>query len=836
MFTLKEKFIAVCEEYPGRRAVQDFTFGEIFRETKTVAGWLMAQGVGKSDRVVILLDNCQEWIFVYFAVMLCGAIAVPLDPQMSKETIAAILKDCHPKIVIDEDKLKSISKKDLPVFPPPSFPQINIEDLASILYTSGTTAVPKGVALSHANFAANFLSIQQLNLCSKDDVFLALLPFFHAYAFMATLIFPLFLGAQIVLPASLRKEEIQECLQKFGVTVLAGVPELFHNLDAGLRVKINPFFAAFLKKPIRRHFGKQLRYMISGGARLEPKVCRHLTRLGFTVLEGYGLTETSPIVTLNLPGEVRCGSVGKPIPGVKIKIVNPDERGIGEVVISGANVMPGYYNLPEETQKVLKDGWFYSADLGYIDQQGYLYLTGRNKEVIVLSSGKNIYPEEIEAHYARSRFIKEICVLGVKQNNQVILKAVSVPNFAYFTEHSLSDIEGKIKWDLENFSAELPAHQRLMGFLLTKEPLPRTRLGKIRRYAVEEKYLGELCGVKKKRERTLLTEADELLLNSPVGKKIKRFLIEELALKEGITPQDHLELDLGMDSLSKVDLIVGLEGIFGVSIPDDALSDVQTVRNLIEKIETLVSAGVTQEKTLPWPEILQRQPRKEILKAIELKPGLLNRFLTLIVINFLRLMFRILFLLKVNGARFLPKQGPYILCSNHASYLDAFAILAAAPFSSAINIYFIGAREIFLHPSIRWALKLARLVPIDPAAEFVPAMEAAGYLLRHGKILCIFPEGQRSIDGRVEEFKKGIGILAGELEIPVLPVGIKGSEKAWGRAVRFPKPYPIKLNFGPALNYKEFTKPAAETTIDKYQLISEGLRKAVIRLLNEDSG
>ena len=329
-----------------------------------------------------------------------------------------------------------------------------------------------------------------------------------------------------------------------------------------------------------------LAFLFSGGARLDPKAARELSLLGFNLLEGYGLTETSPVVTFTPPGSAKFGSAGLPIPGVEIRINNPDSQNIGEVLIKGPNVMKGYYNKPQENQEVLKDGWFYSGDLGYIDKDGYLFLTGRSKEVIVLSSGKNIYPEEIEAHYLKTPYIKEICVLETAVGGATSLYAIVLPNFDYFRMNKEINIQGKIRWAMENLSKELPAYKRLMGWALTKEEFKRTRLGKLKRYEIKAKYLTP----QPKESPEALKAKEEI---SPSADKMERQVIEFLSreLKRKVKPSDHLELDLGIDSLTRVELAIGLEKMFNLSLADTDMAGVFTVKELIDKIRYLSQEG-----------------------------------------------------------------------------------------------------------------------------------------------------------------------------------------------------------------------------------------------------
>ncbi len=283
--------------------------------------------------------------------------------------------------------------------------------------------------LTHKNIFSNFQSIDKLKLFSDKDNFISILPLHHAFPFTVTLITPLFCRSRVTYASSLRSDELLDLMRETGVTVLAGVPQLFSLFYKNISDKIKnaPFLfrapilglieilwqirrfsginlSKMALPKIHRPFGRSLRFFISGGAKLNEEAARFLMKTGFIILEGYGLTETSPGVTFNLLKKQKIGSAGRAIPDVELKINDPDAAGMGEVLIKGPNVMKGYYNRAQETSSVLKDGWFYSGDLGHIDKDGYLYITGRKKEIIVLSSGKNIYPEEIESYYIKSPY------------------------------------------------------------------------------------------------------------------------------------------------------------------------------------------------------------------------------------------------------------------------------------------------------------------------------------------------------------------------------------------------------------------------------------------------
>lgn len=858
-------------------AYQTYTYGQLHNLSLKIATFLNQEGIEKQERVAILLENSPYWPAIYFGIMAVGATAVPIDPKLTPYEVNNVLRDSGAKILFTseelhlpfKDLLKNILSFKKAVFYPftpletigqPEKTKMSLTglselteakartnliaenksgDIASILYTSGTTASPKGVMLTHKNFCSNFDSIAKLGLIGAQDNVLSLLPLHHSYPFMVTLLVPLLSGGRVTFLNSLKSEDLLRCLRETQGTVLVGVPQLYYLLHKAIfeKLKKPSLVLSILKvtcvprklfrlnvnkillKKLHRNFGPSLRFFASGGARLAPKVAYELTLLGFTILEGYGLTETAPVVTFNPICRIKFGSVGLPIPEVKIRIHNPDSGHIGEVLIQGPNVMKGYYKKHKETAEVLKDDWFYSGDLGYIDRDGYLYLTGRSKEVIVLSSGKNIYPEEIEAHYLKSPYIKEICVLETTSGGLSSLHALVFPNIEYFRKTKEVNIQGKIRWLLENLSKELPSYKRIMGFTVAREELPRTRLGKLKRYEIKAGRLAQAPAARSA---------------SPNGaNEILEFLSQELKMKVGMN--DHLELDLGIDSLRRVELAIALEKKFNINVPDTGFSEIFTVRELLAKIAQLAEPG-KGEMQIPrhqptWSQIIQETPVAGILDKINLHPGASDKSFSFILLNFFNLLFRTFWLLRIKGKENLPVHKPFIICPNHTSYLDGFIVAAGSHTKTGVNLFFLGYSGYFLHPVIKWAVQIARLIAIDPTVNLTDAMQAAAYVLRNNKSLCIFPEGERSIDGEVKEFKKGVGILIKETDALVIPCYIRGSYPAWPRGKFLPRPYPIKIIFGKACAREELKEAGSKYhPQDDYEAITLGLREKVIEL------
>ena len=875
-YDLFQKFSESVKRHPESIACQikegsayiTYTYSQLYELSLKAAAFLNQEGITKQERVAILLDNSPFWPALYFGILAIGATAVPIDPKLTPYEVNNILRDSQAKILFTceelylslKDILKNIlSFKKAVLYPFSEISPITAkiplkaEDktnyIASLLYTSGTTASPKGVILTHKNFCSNFDSIATLKIVYAYDNVISLLPLHHCYPFMVTILFPLLTGAKITFLNSLKPEDLLTCLQETNATILVGVPQLYHLLHKAIFEKIKKAQAIvpllkftqifrglfgfnlnkIILKKLHKNFGKSLRFFISGGARLDPEVARGLTLLGFTILEGYGLTETSPVVTFNPPGRTKFGSVGIPIPGVKIKINASAPEHIGEVLIQGPNVMQGYYKKPKETEEVLKDGWFYSGDLGFIDKHGYLFLTGRSKEVIVLSSGKNIYPEEIEAHYLKSPYIKEMCVLETTSNGLSSLYAIVLPNIDYFRKTKEVNIQGKIRWLLENLSKELPSYKRIMGFRIAKGELPKTRLGKLKRYEIKAAYRN---GTVRETAESLKEKA-EIIPPTQLENQIIDFLSRELKIKVSIN--DHLELDLGIDSLSRVAIGIGLEKMFALNLSDADLTGVFTVKELITKIGQILekNQGAIQKsnRSPSWAQIIQENPRQEIINTIHLNPRMIEGILTFIFLNGICVLLRIFWLLKVKGKNNLPYNKPFIICPNHSSYLDGFAVAASVGLSHELNLFFLGYSGYFQAPLIQWAVKIARLIAIDPAVNLTDAMQASAFILKNNKSLCIFPEGERSFDGGIKDFKKGVGILIAETDCLIVPCFISGSYQAWPRGQRLPKCSALTVIFGKPCTQEELKEAGSKYhPHDGYEAITLGLKEKVSEL------
>jgi len=864
--TIVNLFLAVAEKCKDNIAFnyfeqswQGITYGEFLGITKGIAAHLLNSGTRKEDRVAIVSENRYEWGASYLAILMAGGICVPIDAQLGPSEVENLLNDSEAvtvfyskktlsnirgtarKICFDSSEFREICNTPAVAH----CPELSEHDIASIVYTSGTTGIPKGVMLSHRNFCADYAALIGIGLVTQEDNVLSVLPLHHAYPFMCTFLVPLLLGATITYPAGMKGPELISAMKEKGVTVLVAVPQLLELVRNGILRKFREMSAGFafltsllLKlcgflrtgigvNPGRiifgtayRAFGERFRFFASGGARLDPRIMKDLEGLGFTVLEGYGLTETSPVATFNPIRRRKPGSVGTPVPSVRIKIVNPSESGDGDIAIKGPMVMKGYYRKPEATAEVMRNGWFLTGDLGHLDEDGYLFITGRVKEVIVLSSGKNVYPEDVEKEYISIPLIKEICVSGMEERGVVeSLHGAVVPDFEYARREKIGNVHDALKWELNKVSLKLPPYMRIKGFSVYSEPLPRTRLGKLKRYQIAELI---------KRSPTKVTEGrkeDKALQADETGKRVVACIAPILRESMPVHSADNLELDLGLDSLQRIELVVAIEKEFFLKLPETFLSEVQTVRELVTKLKELRTEGAW-EYGLSQDVLLGEIRDKDELR-VGLKQGEIEWRTTVFLLGILRAILRIFFSMEARGIENLPKP-PFIIAPNHCSNMDGFVVGTAVPSSIYRMLYFQGFQTYFTGwwlPSLFG--RLGHAIPIDPETFLSSAFRMSSYVLSTGRILCIFPEGGRSFDGDVMEFKKGIGILAMKHEVPIVPALIEGTFKALPRGSFWPRFRKVRITFGKPFHSSELDLSKKPNDIDNYQFIANEVRQRV---------
>ena len=534
--------------------------------------------------------------------------------------------------------------------------------VASLLYTSGTTSDPKGVMLTHANLLGEVEAVFSWARVGQEDAVLGVLPLFHVLSQMANLLLPLVKGARVVYLETLNTTELLRALHERQITIFAVVPQFFYLIHerifkevakrgrvAGLGLKVLMTLNRGLRAigfnagriffgKLHHTFGARMRYLITGGSRFDPQIGYDFHALGIDVLQAYGLTETTGAAFAALPHHNVIGSVGPPLPGVEGETIDPkpaEDGGpaIGEIAIRGAIVTKGYWNRPDATAAVLKDGWLHTGDLGYFDSGGNLFITGRQKDVIVLSNGKNVYPEDIESHYLKSPYINEIGVLGLESQpgkpGSDRLHAVVVPNFELLKERKIVNAKEVIRFDMEGLSAQLPSTKRIGSYEIWQEALPRTTTRKLKRFEMEKRVRANQKQGHPDSEvsaEPALSSEDTAWLEQPEVQKALKIIRE--AAKTGsarIRPSDNLELDLGLDSMQRIELLVALEKELGGDVEESDLAEIYTVRELVNAVRESAAAGKSITRSgeqLPgWESILNEEPNDpEVLALAGPKP------------------------------------------------------------------------------------------------------------------------------------------------------------------------------------------------------------------------
>jgi long-chain acyl-CoA synthetase len=597
-----------------------------------------------------------------------------------------------------------------------------------------------------------------------------------------------------------------------------------------------------LFKKIHDTLGENMRYLVTGGSRFDPQIAKDFHDLGIDVLQAYGLTETTAAVFANSPANNVIGSVGKAMKGVEAKVVDlqPQEDGgpsTGEIALRGAVVMKGYWNRPDATAAVQRDGWFYTGDLGYFDADGNLFLTGRKKEVIVLSNGKNIYPEEVEAHYLKSPYIKELAVMGLEGKpgeGGDRLHAVIVPNFDALRQKKIVNAKEVIRFDIEGLSQQIASTKRIGSYEIWQDDLPRTTTRKIKRFEVEKR-------VKANQSRRVddnselpaerpLTADDAAWLDQPdVQRALKVIRDAARTAPPGLRPSHNLELDLGLDSMQRVELLSQVEDQLGGNVEESQLAEIYTVRDLVDAVlQSAASGAGTHTAFAGWKAILAEEPDAAAVLSLA-RPQPFSDAFWYMVSRLIQVIALDRFDLHVRGIEKLPRSGGYILSSNHQSYLDPVILASVLPPDVFDKVFAVGTSEIFGKGFMLRLARSLRVVVVDPDANLIPAMRAGAFGLRQGRPLILYPEGERSVDGTPRTFKKGAAILSIHLQVPIVPVAIEGFYKAWPRNKPFQGFTPLKMVFGNPI----LPPPETQASEAAYEKLTTELKARVVEMWDE---
>lgn len=513
------------------RLWKEMTYSELSKKVRLLSDYLIEWGLERGDRIAILSESRPEWAVTFFAAIRSGAVVVPLDIKLTRPELVSILKDAAPRLLFVSSQLAETVyaiKEQLSFVEEiilicdkeaqcagklkPSNEQEGRErgpeETALIVYTSGTTGAPKGVMISFHNLGYQVMNFECVMTLTSEDILLSMLPLNHLLELTCGLLGTLYAGGAICYCQSLFPQEIAQIMREKKVTAMITVPLFLKMLKAGIEKEIGhasrikqwmfqfalkvssrirlPFARRRLFSEIHKKFGGRFKNFISGGAPLESEVARFFDLLGFPVYQGYGLTETSPVISVNTPRHNRMNSVGRPLPGARVRILGKD-GGEGEILTAGPHVMKGYYKRSDLTDEVIDDeGWFHTGDLGRLDEGGFLYVTGRIKNLIVLGSGKKVSPEEVEEIISASPLIKEACVVGRLSDNGILrgteeVCAVVVPADPVAER---AELQEAIEKEIDRLSLELANYKRPSKVIVRLEDLPKTSTRKIKRAVV----------------------------------------------------------------------------------------------------------------------------------------------------------------------------------------------------------------------------------------------------------------------------------------------------------------------------------------------------------------
>ena len=775
----------------------------------------------KEDFGLILMENRPEWIYTYFALWDRKAIPIALDSTSSSKEILYVLGDSNPKFIICSNESEKNVREAVSMYEKGEITVINVDNhpidenklevirnsnfelenpegdsIATMLYTSGTTGSPKGVMLTFNNLSSELEGLEKKDLLEPTDQILALLPFHHVLPLTATVLIILQHQASMVFVKKIASKEILEALDKNNVTALVGVPRVFKLFYDGIKQQIDSKFITrtiyklmtkvksfkirrkiFAK--VHEKFGGKLTFIVSGGAKLDPEIGEFYETLGIYVQEGYGLTETSPVIAVNTKKDRRIGTVGKKLDNIEAKIV--DE----ELWVRGPIVMKGYYNKPEKTAEVItEDGWFKTGDLASIDEEGYVTIRGRRSSMIVLSNGKNIDPEKLENKVIEKskKLIKELGVFG--HNDKLV--AIIVPDLLECRKQGITNIKAYVKNIVEDYNLTVHNYEKILDYKLYEEELPKTRVGKVRRFMLPELYLK--TNVKKKQ----VEEPDD---------EVYRMLKDYIKKLKGIEaqPEENLELEIGMDSLDIVEFFAYVENSFGIHLDEEKFSEISNLKALSEYINE--KATKIESGEVDWKKIIEAAP------PVEEK----NRWATRVLRPLFDLTIKLYFRLKrVDRDKLSDK--PQIFVSNHQSFIDSLVLGSLLPAGILYNTIFLAIDWYFKKGILKLLVSHGNVVLIDINKNIKKSVEEIAGNVKAGKNVLIFPEGARTKDGKVAEFKKVFAIIAKELNVDVQCLGIKGAFEAYSRYMKFPKPKKIEVavleKFKPEGTYDEIVEKA----------------------------
>ena len=798
---------------------EEYTYVETYTLSRQVAWQLWESGLRKDDRVVLVSENQPEWCIAYLAAVQIGIAVVPLDAQTPAHEILAIVEFTAAKSILasesvleksdaalstPETMLQNINKnceivgvdgtesKASTAEIPADFPNVEVspDTVASIIFTMGTTVEAKGAMLTHGGFISNVQAVAKALPPTDTERILSALPLYHALSFSCSLLMALYSGTTATYVNALRPTTLLKTMREAKTTAFIGVPRLFQMLQGTVERQASraDTLGETLAEKARAVMGGDIRVLVSGGASLSDAIYDGFQKFGMTLYQGYGMTETAPVLSVNPYLKSKRGSVGPAVEGVELQIENPDSSGIGEIIAKGPSTMKGYYQNTDATEKAIRNGWLYTGDLGYMDADGYLYLTGHCKDIIVPASGKNVYPVELESLYRGSSAISEMCVLGIPYEDgfDTVIHAVIVPTAP--DEATKTEIQHH----LQARAKELPSYQQFHKSHFWDDPLPKTADGSVDRQSLRHSLEAHIKNMTDLQEDST-TDVESAAPRTDIPEEILSTLARLARMPaHQIQPESRLDTDLGLDSLTRLDLLLVLESRLGGTIPDALLVNLETVGDVVRLIETFPT-DITKEK-----EGSEENRKPEF--------GQMPRWYARAFRTVISGIYRNYFSLKCYGLEHIPQGKPYIIMPNHTSHLDTLTVITALG-TKAYQLWTLAARDYWFATRLQgwFARTCLNALPIEREGnftEFLQDLRAANEVMARNNGLLIFPEGTRSLDGKLQPFKPGVlSLLIYGPKVPVIPAYIEGTYHALPKGRNLPKKHPVRIVFGEPLTF-----------------------------------
>ncbi len=840
-------------------AYRTWTYADFHRDINKCVSAIKKTGLQSEGKCIVIGENTPEWVIAWHSGFISGGITVPVDPNLPAREIREIVFQTKPSIVFCSKPFVTLFSELSSEFnfqtiivvlsqsyegPKQTFSSFcaagdewdnafdlkcSPEKIAVVIFTSGTTGKAKGVMLCQRNFTAiSLFAIPRMKV-GAGDTMLAVLPLHHVFGACACLCGALGGGLDIVLIPSIKGSLILDGLREKHVSMFPAVPKmlsLFYNsIQQNIKAKgplvrslfalltfisivAGPIFGQKFRKKlfgaVHKNFGGKLDIIISGGAAIQKKYFNGFLRMGFNIVEGYGLSETFGSITLCPLGTPKLGSVGIPLAENEVMLANADIHGIGEVCFRGATVFPGYFNNPALTQKTFDtEGWFHTGDLGKIDKDGFIFLVGRIKDLIVLDSGKNVYPDELEEFYSASESIEEIGVFSAKMNEKEIAAALIVPSQEIRKNYSIPEAHEIIRNEILRLGRDLPSYKKITDFAVVYDQLPQTTTKKLKKHELREIYYSVKEDIEKAaKNKNAVSVVDQGIM----GTAEYRFIASEVAshskksLQAQILPHYLLEIDLGLDSLKQLDLICAIEKKFHIVVPEDLLSRIATVGDAYLIVMELLATPSATNKNDSFGTIRQRILNGSAPHYPPRKATVIGKAIPQLVHAASSAFWNV----SVTGNRELSADKPLVFCANRQGPLDVLWVLYSLPPAIRNKTFLIGTDEIVSQS--QKSLFSNNIIPVKTSSDVVSILRLSISLLKDGNNLLVFPEATSTVTGELRKFKAGIGLLMLEINATIVPIRIQDAMDVWPKG-GFPnvlrrKKIAPRITFGGQLTYQ----------------------------------